>query len=229
MHFIVDFFMAPLQVPFSMLKLHRSVCYCTINIKEQLMRMSPTETTLFRSRSMQRILSALSIQINIELQHYKVFSMMCPITMHIVNNLSYWNKLEGFILAKSLLRFSDIQNQDWLHIIQSGYLRIEQNKTKKILLREFKLFNPELKNNLLVFLREPLNANYNVLSAELEKIVRKDLSHLDLPFKHKTHIFRHLFASWSNDQGVPIETIAESLGNTSDTVKNCYVHSNLHL
>jgi len=174
-------------------------------------------------------LSAVALSINVELQQYSLLQLMDPISIHIINQMSVLNKLNVFLLAKSLLRFSDFENQVWYDIINSGFLKIRQRKTKKILLLSFKIYNSELKSKLLSFVKIPQDINYNSISSEILQIVRRDLSHLNLHFKHQCHIFRHLFASWSNDCNVPVNSIAVKLGNTPATVKSHYIHTNLHL
>lgn len=174
-----------------------------------------------------KVLSNLAIEINNEILDYKQHSLMAPLSIFIINQLSVTNKLPGFLLGKSLLRYSDFESQSWYSIVSGGYFRIEQAKTKKVLLREFKIYNPVLKDNLLLFLKADLSSNYNSLASEIERIVRQYLSHNNFDFKHKCHIFRHLYASWACERGVPVDEISSNLGNSSETVRSHYLHKGI--
>lgn len=184
---------------------------------------------LNRTFQEKKILSIISVLINQELSDIFKLKKIPPITFSICRSISYWNKIPCFLLAKSLLRFSDFEKSDWHDIISSGFIRLTQDKTKKIVMHTFNIYNSQLKLKLLSFLAVKPNWNYNKLAAEIEIIVRKDFSHLQFDFKHKTHIFRHLFASWMSDMGYSSEIISESLGNSPAAVKSHYIHSNLLL
>lgn len=176
-----------------------------------------------------KILSNISQLINIELQQYSIFDLMPPISIHIVNQTSYWNKLGCFLLAKSLLRFSDAATVNWYDVVASGFFIIKQSKTKKTVLSKFDIYNQTLKKQILTYSKSGLKLNYNSIATEINLIVRRNLSHNNFDFKHKTHIFRHLYASWNAEKGLSKSVTAEALGNSPDTVTQCYIHSNLLL
>jgi hypothetical protein len=172
-------------------------------------------------------LSTIAHLINIELEGNHYVFENSELSLKIVRSLSITSKLQGFILLKSLLRFSDLYNFDIVHNTNNERFVLIQNKTSKIVTRPFKIFEPELKFELANFEGFYQILNYNILSNEIKRFLRRYAFFDDISWKHSCHIFRHLESSWQFSKGIPINIIANNLGDLESTVQNHYIHKEL--
>lgn len=171
------------------------------------------------------LLSSLSGNINREIIHQVRERKIDQISGLIVLNADIYNKLSCYLLCVTLLRWGDMRNLHLKSILQSKKIRIVQGKTKNFVSFPFEVLNDRL-FDILYNLGNYVNyLNYNQTASYIQRFVRQHLNAENLDFNHKTHIFRHLYASYQKNQGQLVYLISKRLGHNNDNTVRSYIHN----
>jgi len=150
-----------------------------------------------------------------------------PLSLLIVERVDRFNRSAVCLLALTCLRYSDLYNLDISAYLSGQDVSLKQNKTGSII----KL--PALPKGLLSQSRRihvpvhPLNQSYSSVRHSLGKAVPLFLARSLEENAHKTHIFRHLRASYLISKSHTHREISVILGHHGNTAVNSYVHNNL--
>lgn len=177
------------------------------------------------SRSKVQILSDLKYLINIELTDSHYFDNYHPLALQIVRAGTIYYSYTLFLLMKTLLRYSDVIKFDVKKAIKNECFFITQKKTGNPVRNSFIIKNDLLKEFLL-FNEEKLFLNsYDGLRRWIERYMSNNYSGHKLEFSNKTHLFRHLGASFFYTKKIPIERIKSLLGHYNIESTRYYIHT----
>jgi len=169
--------------------------------------------------------SSLCPLINNELLYPLYTENISPISLTIIHRSSMYNKLALFLLAKTLLRFSDLQKLNLKTAIEQKQISIRQEKTDKIVSIDFLILSQELRNKLSSIDDLSKHLNYESIRSELRWITPESVRSTLLDNNSSTHIFRHLEASYLHSKGFSRTKIARRLGHFDIGTQKFYIHS----
>lgn len=171
--------------------------------------------------------SDLAQLINIELSDKHYARSFHPLALHLVRISSVYNKFALFILCITNLRWSDASRINFSIAVKNKFFNIIQNKTSGIVSVPLSLRVPELidfihfNDSIIEF------SSYNSVSSEIKRLLRSISLPLSLNFNSRTHIFRHLNASFYASIGYDSDFIMNKLGHFSVSSQVQYIHREL--
>jgi hypothetical protein len=175
------------------------------------------------------LLSELSALINSEISLSYYNSHFHPLSIQIIRRSSIYSKFTLYLLNLTLLRFSDCLHFNLLSAVNCGSFYCVQKKTKRLIKRPFPIFNEELKSFLLYNYDKLYYPGYEMLRSELKRILLSLHFSDHFDFNSRTHLFRHLNASFMYENNFPQVEIKEALGHSDLTSTDFYIHDDLPL
>jgi hypothetical protein len=177
--------------------------------------------------SADQILTSLAIDINIFCQSDNRASLLNPIAIDIISKAHMSLKPALFVMAISLLRFSDAKMLLKKFPLLPPHVLFKQGKTKHFVSLDFSNIPTFLLHNIFIASKKIDIFNYANLSTYLSTYSRFHLKSFNLSFNSKTHIFRHLQASFLNTQKCNSDFIKKKLGHFDNHAIKSYIHKEL--
>jgi hypothetical protein len=170
-------------------------------------------------------MSDLKYLINIELTHNHYFENYHPLALRLVKESTIHYAYSLFLLMKTLLRYSDMIQFDVIKAIDEQCFFIIQNKTGNPVRNSFKIFNDDLATFIKFNEDDLLLNSYDSLRLWIKKYMRSNYTGHKLEFSNKTHLFRHLAATFFHDKGCSKEYIKNLLGHFDVNSQRYYIHT----
>jgi len=129
--------------------------------------------------------------------------------------------VEGIVHNR--MRFSILSNGTLLN----DELVIQQSKTKRFVKVNLSLIPLDIRKQILYLSKFYEVFNYGYLTTFINNFNRYNLNAFNLSFANKSHIFRHLEASWLTCLKTDKTFIKNKLGHLDFSAQNCYIHKEL--
>lgn len=173
-------------------------------------------------------LAVISTAINIELQEDLYYENYPDFLINIVKHIPFRSKLTSYLMMTTLLRYSDIKKINLKHLMVEKSQLIIQTKTSKSIRISCCPTTPLLISRLLNFQHLKDTLSYSAFIGDIKQQISNSVILRSQTFKRKSHIFRHVEASFLYQRGYTIEYIARLLGDEPSTVLNSYIHSSIN-
>ena len=150
-----------------------------------------------------------------------------PRANDIILRSDIYTKPALLIMAVSMLRYADASNLMMVCPMLPSTQNIFQTKTKRYTLISFEIIPKEIRQQIFIINKSFEVFNYVRISNSIRNYLDSNLSDYHFSFNNKTHIFRHLQATFDYGNRIPKEIICKKLGHIDNDAQKSYIHSEL--
>jgi len=171
------------------------------------------------------VASRLQLALGMMLRNGKIDTL----TYNIVERVPRLQRFETCLLAATACRYSELQLIEIERLTEGKAFMIIQPKTRSArILSGIEEMTKVDWTGVNLSCRYPLT-NYDMSRRAISKVVPGELRQALLNENDKTHIFRHLRATWMRMQGFEITEIKNYLGHTNIDSTRQYIHESLQV